>query len=412
VSLTTKKIDRLTTPGLHHDSKGLYLQVSGGGHAKSWLWRYKFEKREHMMGLGSLHDRSLEEARAERDKLRKILKLEKRNPLWARREAQAATRAAAVKTKTFREAAAAFLAQQTGWSTLEARQFRNTLEKYAIPLIGDLAVNQIEVSHVVQVLTQPVVATSRYESGSFWQARAKTASRVRQRIQATLDHARKCGWRSGDNPAELKLLPLSNKVGKTEHFAAMDYRDLPAFMSRLRASSAIAARALEFAILTAARTAEVLGARWGEVNAAEKVWIISAQRMKMEREHRVPLSERCMEILQELPREGDYVFVGSKPGERLGDRALRQTLKMLCAAVTTHGFRSTFRDWCSERTNQRPHIIEAALAHLVGNAVERAYARSDLLAKRARLMQDWANFCAGEALSADARVVPLGRGRS
>jgi integrase len=403
-----KRIARIAEPGLYHDSLGLYLQVTAGN-GRSWLWRFKYQGHEHYMGLGSLHDRNLEEARAERDALRKILKLQKTNPLWARREEQAATRAASARSKTFREASMAFLAQQTGWSALEARQFRNTLEKYAFALIGDMPVHTIAVADVVRVLTQPVPATERYEAGTFWQARHKTASRVRQRIQAVLDFAKRSGWRNGDNVAELRALPLG-KVGKaTAHFSAMDYRELPEFMGRLRSSNAVASAALEFAILCASRTGEVLGARWDEINVAERTWVISAKRMKMEREHRVPLSERCMEILDQLPREGDYVFVGSKPGAPLGDRALRQTLKALGARVTTHGFRSSFKDWASDRTAYRPDLVEMSLAHQVGSGVERAYARSTLLAKRARLMEDWASFCGGDTVITDADIVPLRR---
>jgi integrase len=383
--LTAKKIERLKAPGRYHDGHGLYFQITESG-ARSWLYRYEHGGRERAMGLGPARLYSLKEARALRDEAEKRLRAGE-DPLDAKRAKRAAAKLDDAKAVTFAQAAERFLTAHEGaWkNAVHRHDFRQTLVTYAFPIIGGLPVAAIDTNLVLKVL-EPI-----------WTAK-QTAQRLRGRIERVLDWAKARGLREGENPARWKghldhLLQKPN--GAAKHHAAMAYADLPAFMGELRAAVGISPRALEIAILTALRTGEVIGAKWTEIDLAKREWIIPAERMKMEREHRIPLSPRVVEILEELPREADnpFVFIGERRGRPINPRALFNQLASMRPGLTVHGFRSSFRDWAAERTNVDHAVAEAALAHQVGSAVERAYRRTDLYDKRRALMEQWEKFC-------------------
>jgi len=292
---------------------------------------------------------------------------------------------------TFRQAAEAYIAANRGaWkSAKHAEQWTATLERFAYPVIGERSVADIDIAAVLDVLEAKV------DGGSFWNARAETARRVRGRIECILDWARVRGHRTGENPARWKgnldkALPA--KGPRVRHHAALPYAEAPAFLANLRARDGVSARALEFCILTAARTGEVLGATWGEIDLAARLWTIPGERMKAGAEHRVPLTDRCVEILGEAKAATTLVFPG--PRGQLSNMALLSVLaRMKRDDLTVHGFRSTFRDWAAETTNHPNEVVEMALAHTIGSKVEAAYRRGDLFEKRRRLMDDWAAAC-------------------
>ena len=276
-----------------------------------------------------------------------------------------------------------------------------TLETYAYPVIGELAVAAIDTALVLKSL-EPI-----------WESKPETAKRLRGRIENILAWAAVRGFRQADNPARWKghldkLLPAPGKVRAVKHHPAMHYAELPQFMGELRARDDVAARALELTILTVLRTSEVIGAAPCEIDLATKVWAVPAARMKQRREHRVPLSKQALEIFGALPREGELVFPGRRKGQPLSNMAMLKLLERTGHDdVTVHGFRSTFRDWAAERTNYPNHVVEMALAHAVGDKVEAAYRRGDLFEKRRRLMDEWARYCARLAAAGD--VIALRR---
>lgn len=384
-------------PGMYHDGGGLYLQVTSGG--ASWVLRYQLAGRARYMGLGPVALYGLGDARA-RALDAKRLRHEQIDPIDARRQARARMRLEATKTVTFREAAEKYIAAHSAaWRGAKVKAlWKSTLATYAKPVIGALPVKAIDTALVLKIL-EPI-----------WTAKPETAGRVRQRIESILDWAKVRGYREGENPARWKghldkLLPARGKVRKVEHHAALPYSEIGAFIAVLRQQEGTAARALEFLILAAARTGEVIGARWSELNLAEKVWIVPAERMKANREHRVPLSARALAILEEMKAlrqlaEGQdsvdaFVFLGAKRGQPLSNMAFLMLLRrMERNDLTAHGFRSTFRDWAAERTGFPAEVAEMALAHTVGDKVEAAYRRGDLFEKRRRLMEAWAAFCA------------------
>ena len=342
------------------------------------------------MGLGPLHTVSLQEARERARKARGQL-LDGIDPLEARKTEHTRRALEAAKTITFEDAAVAYFNDhEKKWRNAKHRaQFLSTLQSYAFPTIGRLSVADIDTGLVLKCIEE------------IWKTKTETASRVRGRIEAVLDWATVRGYRTGDNPARWhglisEVLPARGKAQKTVHHAALPFAELPAFMAALRErEGGVGPRALEFTILTAARTGETLGARWTEIDIEQKTWKIPADRMKASREHRVPLSDRAIEILQSMPRETNnpFVFIGSRRGG-LSNMAMAAVLKrMKRTDITVHGFRSTFRDWAAERTNYQNQIVEMALAHVVGNKVEAAYRRGDLFNKRRRLMTDWARYC-------------------
>lgn len=388
--LSATQVNKLTKPGLYGDGAGLYLQITQGG-VKSWLFRYMKNGKARGMGLGPLHTIGLADARTLALTARKQL-LDGIDPLDAKEQHRASTQVAAAKTKTFDQCAAAYIeAHRDGWKNAKhADQWTNTLETYASPHFGTLAVSVVDTALVMKAL-EPI-----------WKEKTETASRVRGRIESVLDWATVRGYRVGENPARWKghldnLLPKRSKVQKVEHHPALPYADAPAFMTDLRKLDNVAAKALELLILTAARTNEVLGACWDEFDLAASVWIIPPDRMKAGKEHRVPLSKAALRIVKamKITRQGDYVFPGQREGKPLSNMALLQLLKRMNRDdLTAHGFRSTFRDWIGETTHYPREVAEAALAHLIKDKAEAAYARGDLFAKRALMMQDWADYLA------------------
>jgi len=379
-------------PGLHSDGAGLYLHVGPTGGA-SWIFRYQLNRRRREMGIGSLAALTAPEARAKAASL-KAMVAGGHDPLDARRAAQATEReavAAAVTQKaprTFRDAAERHIAmKETGWSNPKHRQqWANTLETYAYPFIGDMPVGDITSAHVLDVLL-PI-----------WPVKPETASRVRMRVEAVLNSAKLLGWRSGENPAVWRggleaALPPKSRVKAVRHHASLPWQQVAAFMADLRARSGIGARALEFTVLTAARSGEVRHAQWAEIK--EDLWIVPAVRMKARREHRVPLSLAALNLLKQMPRiQGcPLVFPGTRLSP-LSDMSLSAVLKRMdLGAFTVHGFRSTFRDWAAENTDHDRDAVEMALAHTIGSKTEAAYRRGDMLPKRVKLMAEWAEWC-------------------
>ncbi len=369
--------------GRHGDGRGLWLVVSGTG-ARKWVFRFTFNGRVTEMGLGNAAV-SLAAAREKAAEARKLVAAGV-NPIEARLE----TKRLAAGKPTFGQCADTLLAAKASeWRSAKHReQWRMTLAEYAKPL-RDVPIDQVNTEAVLGVL-QPI-----------WQATPETASRFRGRIEAVLDAARVKGHiaRNEANPARWrghldKVLAKRQKLARGHH-AAMVYSDVPEFIGRLRGRKGMAALALEFTILTAARSGEVLGARWAELDLVAKVWTVPASRMKAEREHRVPLSGRALAILERLAEHAtdDLVFSGQRRGLPLGAMAMRRLAKRLDATGTIHGFRSSFRDWAGETTSFAREIAEQALAHATGGPVEAAYRRGDFLERRRPLMEAWASYC-------------------
>jgi len=383
-------------PGLHGDGGGLWLQVTPNRQGRSWVFRYSFNGRAREMGLGSLNTIGLAEAREHAKQCRQLLKGSPTtppvDPIEHRRALDNAAKLAATKAKTFKGCAQAYMAaHQGGWrNPKHAAQWPATLGTYVFPIMGDLPVDAIDTALVTKVL-EPI-----------WQTKPETASRVRGRIEAVLDWAKTAGYRHGDNPARwrghlqnLLMKPSSaakaarRSKGRGEHHAALPYRDIGAFIAELRQHEGVAARALEFAILTAGRTNEVLGARWEEFTD-EQIWTVPAERMKGAKEHRVPLSRPALAIVKKMAqsRDGDFVFPGDNPGRPLSNMSMLMLQRRMGRGdLTTHGFRSTFRDWAGDCTNFPREVIEMALAHTLGDKVEAAYRRGDGFQKRRLLAE-------------------------
>ena len=399
--LTPLRVQRLKAPGLYSDGGGLYLQIKAAG-ARSWVFRYRMggRKTPRDMGLGSLETVSLADARGKATDKRNLI-LAGIDPIEARKRDKIAAALDATKAITFKECATAYIAaHREGWrNEKHAEQWTATLEAYAFPKIGKLPVRDIDAGAVLKVLEQKCDDLSG--KPTFWTGKTETASRVRGRIEAILDWAKVRNYRSGENPARWRgnlehSLPKRSKVQKVKHHAALPYADIGAFIAALRVREGVAARALEFVILTTARTGEVTGARWREIDLDARLWTVPADRIKGGKTHRVPLSERAVEILEDagLGKPDDYVFPGGKVGKPLSENAMLAVLaRMERDDLTSHGFRSTFRDWAAEQTNYPREVAEMALAHVVSDKVEAAYRRGDLFEKRRRLMDDWAGYC-------------------
>jgi integrase len=373
-------IKRATRPGLYHDGGGLYLQVSRNG-SKSWTFRYGAQGRRYV-GLGATHTVALTEARERARRCRQLL-LDGIDPIDDKRTRQAAARLEAARAITFNDAARQYIAShKRGWKNPKSEsQWTSTLAMYADPVIGKLPVASIDTGLVLRCV-EPI-----------WADKTETATRVRARIEAILDWAQVHGYRTGDNPARWRgclehLLPAKSKVTPVEHYRAVPYAELADFIIELHQRDGVTAEALEFLILTAARSAEVLGAEWSEFDLPGRVWVIPASRMKGGKEHRVPLSDRAVAIVKAQPRNDERVFP-------LTQSAMLQLLRWrMNRTETPHGFRSSFRDWAAETTDYPNHVVEKALAHTVSDKVEAAYRRGDLFDKRRALMNDWAAFCA------------------
>jgi integrase len=421
MSLTSKRVAKLLRqgePARHLDARGLYLVIASRTNAH-WERRYQLDGREHYHGLGSAFVFGLAAAR-ERSRRAGELLADGVDPLQAKREAKAERIAAAAKTITFGECAADyFRAHSPDWRHAKhISQWRSSIlgltmtGKPAQPdyckALRALPVAQIDTPIILSVL-KPI-----------WQDKPETMSRVRARIAGVLDYARVLQYRSGDNPADValigKALPVRGKVAN--HFAAVDYREIPDFMAELRKREGMAARALEFLTYTAARSAEARETTWREINFDEALWTIPVERMKAGREHRIPLTSAALELLRGLYREGDgddgLVFLGSRPDKPLSDLSLMKLMRRMGRAETVHGLRSSFSDWAHERTAHSNHAIELSLAHSIGAAAEKAYRRGDMLEKRRKLMEQWAAYCTSPpavAQKTEGKVVPMGRGR-
>jgi integrase len=379
-SLSSVKIRSLSKPGRYTDGNGLYLIVDPSG-AKRWVLRTVVKGKRTDIGLGSISLVSLAEARDEAGKLRKIARADG-DPLAERRAAKRIV-------PSFDDAAKALHASlKPSWKNPKhADQWINTLTEYVAPVFGKKAVDQIDSADILKALN-PI-----------WLTKSETARRVHQRIRAVMDWAKASGLRSGDNPVEGVSKVLPKQKDTETHHTALPYAKVPGFITKLHAGGAytIANLAFEFMILTATRTSEVLQANWGEADLKTKTWTIPAERMKAEREHRVPLAARCLAILKvarKLSADSDFVFPGRSADKPLSNMVFLMALRRMGYKITAHGFRSSFRDWASEQTAFPHAVCEAALAHTVQNKVEAAYNRTDLFAKRRDLMTAWANYCA------------------
>jgi integrase len=404
--LSPRRVATETKRGFHADGGGLYLQVSKFG-TKSWVFRFTLNKRPREMGLGPLHTVSLVDAREEALKCRKLVR-ESIDPIEQRKHLRGLILAEAVRHMTFSECAEQFISSHSaGWKNLKhASQWTNTMKTYAYPVFGDLPVQTVDTGLVMKVL------------GPIWTTKTETAGRVRGRIENILDWATVRKYREGENPARWKghldtLLPARSKVRKVKHHAALPYEEMGKFMKELREQEGISARGLEFLILTAARTGEAIRATWDEIDFDKAVWVIPADRMKADKEHRVPLSPAALGVLTGLKEmaQNDFIFPGMRNNTSLSNMAFLQLLKRMGRHdLTAHGFRSSFRDWAAERTSYSHEVAEMALAHAVGDKVEAAYRRGDLFDKRRKIMNDWATFCLS-VQDGGGEVIPI-RGSS
>lgn len=404
--LTAITVRQLRGAGRYPDGGGLYLQITPTG-ARSWIFRYRVAGRERQMGLGPLEFVSLAEAR-EKARAARLQRYNGEDPLGARigRRSKALS---APKGVTFREAMNAYIeTNKAAWrNEKHIQQWSSTLETYAVPHFGGKVLADIETADVLNAL-KPI-----------WLTKSETASRLRGRIEAVLNWGAAQGHRQGENPARWKghiemILPAKSKVAKVKHHAALDYKEMPQFMTAVRSQGGVGVLALQFVILTAARTGEVLGADWRDIDFTNKLWTVPASRMKAGREHRVPLSAPALQILErqraawfeiEARRyrktltRGETgpvgpVFWGRLAGKGLSNVALLAVLRRMGRDdLTSHGFRSSFRDWAAEETQFQSEVVEMALAHAIGNKVEAAYRRGDLFQKRRDLMDRWANAC-------------------
>jgi integrase len=402
-ALTDRKIASLNTTGRYSDGRGLWLQVSKWG-TKSWILRYVgFDGRQRQMGLGSVHDVSLAVARQRAKKAREALSDPDSpiDPVEARRQKREQARIEAAKRITFKTCCEKYIAaNEAEWKNDKHKyQWRQTLlGDYCKPL-RDLPVDAIDTALVLKVL-DPI-----------WDTKRETAVRLRGRIERVLAWATVREYRKGDNPARWQghLREALNRNGrKIEHHAALPYAELPAFMGELRGKDTASGKALEFTILTAARTGETIGATWDEIDLTAKLWTIPGERMKKGKTHIVPLSDRAVEILSKLPREkgNDHVFVGGKAGAGLSNMAMLELLKDMRPGLTVHGFRSTFSDWAGDRTNFDRQTREFALAHGLTDKTEASYRHMTAVEKRRKLMDAWAKYCASKPVAA-SNVTPI-----
>jgi integrase len=393
--LSALAVGKKRQPGVYPDGGGLYLQVSASG-ARSWIFRYMLDGRARWMGLGSLHDVKLSEARTLAAECRKR-RADGTDPIEARKAIRALARLESAKAVTFADCATQYIeAHRAGWRNAKhGDQWTNTLKTYAHPVFGSLPVQSVDTDLVMRVL-DPI-----------WRVKTETANRVRSRVENILDWAKTKGYRQGENPARWRghlenLLPARGKVRKVQHHPALSYDKIRPFVKTLRREEGTASLALEFAILTGSRTSEVIGARWAEFNLKTALWTVPANRIKGGREHRIPLSAPALAIVKKMKalpvpdgeKPSEFVFPGGKAGKGLSNGAMLALLRrMKRTDITVHGFRSTVRDWAAEKTNYPREVAEMTLAHAVGDKVEAAYRRGDLFEKRRQLMADWAAFC-------------------
>ena len=392
--LSAAAVRAASKPGLYGDGHGLYLQVSGFD-TKAWVFRYMIDGRPRKMGLGPLHTVSLAEARKRAAEAR-LKAYDGVDPIDDKRARRAHRKLEAAKSITFKECADKYIAaNREGWKNAKhADQWSATFNETkrgsltfpaATAAINDLPVSAIDTGLVLRAL-EPI-----------WTKTPESARRIRGRIESVLDWAKVRGYRDGENPARWRGhldKTLAKRPRVRAHHDAIAYAELPAFMAELIAKDGASARALEFTILTAARTGEVIGAKWSEIDLKAKLWTVPATRMKSGVEHRVPLSERALEIITKQPRDGELVFAGRRAGAPLSNMSMLELMRdMRGKGATVHGFRSTFRDWAAEQTSYPNELCEIALAHVVSDKTEAAYRRGDMMERRRRLMADWAEYC-------------------
>lgn len=399
--LSAVGVRALEQPGYYGDGGGLWLQVTRNG-GKSWVFRFTLRGKSREMGLGPLHTVSLAKAREKATTCREQL-LEGIDPIEAKRGQRTAQELEAAQTMTFKECASDYIkAHRVKWKNAKhAAQWERSLEVYVYPHFGDLPVAAVNTDLVEKAL-KPI-----------WYEKPETASRVRGRIESVLDYATVRKKRKGDNPARLRghlahLLIPRGDTQKVRHHPALPYAEIAEFMAALREQEGTGARALEFTILTAGRTGEVIGAKFDEFDLDAGLWTVPAERMKADREHRVPLSDDAAQIIETMQkaRLSEYVFPSPRVHKKpISNMAMLQTLKRMGRDdLTVHGFRSSFRDWCAEQTKYPREVAEAALAHIVGDKVERSYQRGDMFDKRRKMMRDWARYCLPVV---SGNVVPL-----
>jgi len=389
--LTELKIKHAKT-GYWLDGDGLYLQVSKSG-SKSWIYRYQLNGRRREMGLGSVSDVPAKDARRRAAEARAMV-LDKIDPVEHRKQQVSEAFELAEKNAagafTFKKMALAYIeANRAGWKNAKhASQWENTLATYAYPVMGDTPVGEIDTALVLEVLT-PI-----------WHGKTETAKRLRGRIEQVLSYAKVKGKRQGENPAAWRghldnVLPQPGKIAPHKHHPALPYDEMSAFLGKLRSHEGVSVLCLEFVILTACRSGEALKATWAEIDMEKGTFVIPSFRMKAGKEHRVPLSDAALAVLEKAKaqRQGDYVFPGVRSGKPMSDMSLTMLLRRIHPGITTHGFRSSFRDWAAESTHYPGEMAEMALAHVVGNKVEAAYRRGDMFAKRQQMMADWAAWC-------------------
>ena len=389
---SARSVETTTEIGYHRCDRGLYLQVAGSG-TKSWLFRYKspVTAKQREMGLGSLNLVSLSAARDIAVECRRQV-LSGLDPLEERGRIKRVRLLEQARSITFQEAAEQCIAsKKPEWKNAKhAQQWTNTLTAYAYPVFGGLSISDLDTDLVLKAI-EPI-----------WISKAETASRVRQRIETVWDWARARKYVEGENPARLrghldKLLAKTAKIKKVKHHPAVPYQNINTFISSLRKRSGSSALALEFMILTASRTGEVIGAKWSEINLSEKTWAIPAERMKAGKEHRVPLCNRALQILGNIKSNrnpDEFVFPGWKSRLGLSNGAMLALMKkMKFGPYTPHGFRSTFRDWAADKAHTfQNETIELALAHTIKNQAEAAYRRGDQLERRRELMAAWESY--------------------
>jgi integrase len=400
--LTDAKVKSLSKPGRYGDGGGLWLQIrkpdsnrkfQDAEPARAWLFRYTWQGRQRALGLGPYPLVTLKAARDAALDAGRAVRAGK-DPI-AERRAKVAEAKAQRAAMTFNGVLAMYLdAHQSTWKNAKHRQqWKNTLATYASPIFGDWKVQAVDTGAVMKAIE------------SLWKKKTETASRLRGRIETVLDYATARGWRTGDNPARWQglienLLPKRSTVAKVEHHAALPWKQIGAFMAALQKQAGTGALALRFTILTAARTGEVIGAWWSEFDLGEATWTVPAERMKAGKEHRVPLSDAALNVLQHMspgwsPKGDGLVFPGRKEGTGLSNMSLAAVLKRMNRGdLTVHGFRSTFRQWAGEHAEVAREVAEAALAHSLKDKVEAAYQRGDLFERRRKLMDEWATFCA------------------
>jgi integrase len=402
--LSPSRVRSTKRKGMYPDGLGLYLRVTEGAHGptKSWLFRYGIGGRERYCGLGPLHTIGLAEAREKAKECRQII-LDGGDPIAARKARRSEQWLASAKAMTFEECAKAYIHDHapTWRSVKSGEQWQSSLKTYVYPIIGKLLVRDISTAEVLRVL-EPI-----------WKTIPETASRIRGRVQAILAWAAVRGYRSSENPARWadhlkEALPSRKRLAPVKRLPGLSYTDVGKFFAELNDDPAIAARALQFAILCAVRTNEVRLAQWDEFDLNTQIWTIPAARTKANRDHRVPLSGRAVEILtwmQQLRNRTPFVFLGRSLQQPLGEGALREVVVRLGrkGLATPHGFRSTFRTWLAEKTNFQGEVGEAALGHVKGDRVEAAYQRGDLFEKRRKLMTAWAKLCTGTK----GKVLPI-----